>query len=214
MGKKRSVTPNGNAVRSARLRRAWTTDDLAGRSDCAVKTIENAERGKPIYANTLALIARALEVEYDSLIASPVEQKTSTSVEQKKDRKLSPMISTTRVSATIGILAKENQPIDTDWFLEQLKSHVSFQDVIDVLDNRYGQAPGIPEGGVWITLKMTVRDFYEVYDFVEAKSKSNELFLKVAFVCAESIPNPHIRDRSLWLSPLLYVEPPHSHLYD
>ena len=84
MGKKRSVTPNGDAVRSARLRKAWTTDDLAGRADCAVKTIENAERGKAIYANTLALIARALDVEYDSLIARPVEEKKQTEVEQTK----------------------------------------------------------------------------------------------------------------------------------
>ncbi len=210
MGKKRSVTPNGDAVRIARLRKAWTTDDLAGRADCAIKTIENAERGKAIYANTLASIASALAVDYESLIARPVAKP----VEQKKPTERDLIISTTRVTATIGILAREDQHIDSEWFLDQLKSQVAFQDAVDILGNRYQRTPGIPDGGVWITLNMTVRDFYQAYAFFVAKSKSNELFLKVACVCAEAIPDPRISNESQWNSPLFYVRPPHSHLYD
>lgn len=206
MTKKRSVTPNGDAVRAARLRKAWTTDELAGHTDCAIKTIENAERGKPIYANTLARIASALGVEYDSLIARPVQQ--------KKPTKLDTIISTTRIDATFGILAREDQPIDADWFLEQLKTHVAFQDPVDVVSNHYRQTPGIPEGGVLITLKMTVRDYRQVYACFAARDNPDEPFLKAVFLSADSIPNPHIRNEFLWLAPMVWYRPPHSHLYD
>ena len=213
MEKKRSVTPNGDAIRSARLRKAWTTDDLSGRVDCAVKTIENAERGKAIYANTLASIARALGVEYDSLVAMPVEQKKPMS-EQKKPTKLDLIISTTRVDACFGMLAREDQQIDTDWFLDQLKSHVAFKDAVDVISNGYQKNTAIPEGGIWITLKMTVRDFDQVYKCFCAKCTPDEPFLKVVFLAGESIPNPHIPNDFLWRTPLLRYSPPHSHLYD
>jgi transcriptional regulator with XRE-family HTH domain len=208
MAKKRSVTPNGDAVRAARLRKAWSTDDLAGHALCTTKTIENAERGKAIYANTLARIASALGVAYDSLIARPVEKKTPT--------KLDTIISTTRVDATFGIVAREDQPIDTDWFLGQLRSHVDFLDPVDVVSNRYQRTPGIPEGGVLITLKMTTRDYRQVWACFAAKSKSNpdELFLKVVFVGADFIPNPYIRNEYLWVPPVLWHKPPHTHLYD
>lgn len=208
MAKKRSVTPNGEAVRSARLRKAWSTSDLSRHTRCTVKTIENAERGKAIFANTLARIASALGVDYDSLIARPVQQ--------KKPTKLDIIISTTRIEATFGILAREDQPVDTDWFLEQLKTHVAFQDPVDVVSNRYQRTPGIPEGGVWITLKMTTRDYRQVWACFRAKSKSNpdELFLKVVFVNAEFIPNPYIPNKYLWVPPSVFYMPPHSHLYD
>jgi transcriptional regulator with XRE-family HTH domain len=206
MAKKRSVTPSGDAVRKARLRKAWSTDDLARHARCATKTIENAESGKAIFANTLARIASALGVDYDSLIARPVEQ--------KKPTKLDTIISTTRIDATFGILARKDQPIDTEWFLEQLKTHVTFQDPVDVVSNRYQKTPGIPEGGVWITLKMTTRDYRQVYAFFAARSKPDEPFLKVVFLGADFIPNPYIRNEFLWVPPVVLYKPPHSHLYD
>jgi transcriptional regulator with XRE-family HTH domain len=116
MAKKRSVTPNGDALRAARLQKAWTTDDLARHTDCSVKTVENAERGKAIYAITLARIASALGVDYDSLIARPVEQSTPT--------KLDTIISTTRIEATFGLLAREDQHVYIGWFLEHLRNHI------------------------------------------------------------------------------------------
>ena len=45
---------------AAVLSKAWTGDDLARNVECDVKTIQNAEKGKAIYANTLARIAVAL----------------------------------------------------------------------------------------------------------------------------------------------------------
>lgn len=212
MENKRSVTPNGDAVRGARLKKAWTTDDLSRHTDCAVKTIENAERGQAVYANTLARIASALGVEYDSLIARPVEQNKP--IDQKRPTKLDLIISTTRIEAYFGILAREGQDIDTDVFLKTLKSYVAFQDAVDVISHRYHKNPALPEGGLWITLKMTVRDFCQVYECFRAKCTPDEPFMKVVFLAAESIPNPHIRDDFLWLTPHLRCKPPHSHLYD
>jgi len=229
MEKKRSVTPNGDAVRSARLRKAWTSDDLAGHAECDVKTVQNAERGKAIYANTLARIASALEVDYDSLIGRPVERKTPADVEliiptmaelrtppfdYRKPGKLHPIISTTRVRTTFGILARENQRIDTKWFLDQLKSHVAFQDVVFVLYNDYARNRFIPEGGVWIGLKMSVGDYEQVYALLSAKRKVDEPFLKIVYAYAASIPNPYLDNDFLWLPPFLWDDPPHSHLYE
>ncbi len=210
MGKKRSVTPNGDAVRIARLRKAWTTDDLSRRTDCAIKTIENAERGKAIYANTLASIASALAVDYESLIARPVAKP----VEQKKPTKRDLMVATTPIEATFGILARKNQRIKTAWFLDQLRSRMAFQDAVEGVSNRYGQTPAIPDGGVWITLKMTVRDFDQVYAFFCAKNNPDEPFLKVLVLAAQTIPDTYIHNTNLWISPLIWYQPPHSHLYD
>jgi len=212
MKKKRSVTPHGDAIRSARLRKAWTTDALSERADCHIKTIENAERGKAIYANTLASIASALGVEYDSLIARQVEQKKP--VEPKKPTKRDLMVATTPIEATFGILARKNQRIKTAWFLDQLRSHMAFQDAVEGVSNRYGQTPAIPDGGVWITLKMTVRDFDQVYAFFCAKNNPDEPFLKVLVLGAQTIPDTYIHNTNLWISPLIWYQPPHSHLYE
>ncbi len=212
MAKKRSVTPNGDAIRIARLRKVWTTNLLAERADCHVKTIENAERGKPIYANTLALIASALGVDCASLIARPIEQKKP--VEPKKPTRRDLMVETSPVEATFGILATKNQRIKTDWFLDQLKSHLTFQDAVDAVSNRYGSTPAVPGGGVWITLKMTVRDFGQVYKLFSAKKNPDEPFLKVVVLAARTIPNTYIHNTDLWISPLLYYKAPHSHLYE
>lgn len=179
---------------------------MARHTDCAIKTIENAERGKPIYANTLARIASALEVDYDSLIARTAKE--------RKPTKLDSIISTTRIEANFGILTREDQSIDTDWFLEQLKSHVDFQDEVEGLSNSYGHSHGLPEGGVCITAKMTVRDYRQVYALFSARYNPDEPFLKVVFVTAEFIPNPYIRNDYLWVPPILIYKPPHTHLYD
>lgn len=212
MEKKRSVTPDGDKVRNLRLGKVWKTNDLARSAKCDVKTIENAERGKPIYAITLARIASALGVDYKSLIAKSVEQKRP--VEPKKPTKRDLMVATTPIEATFGILARKNQRIKTAWFLDQLRSHMAFQDAVEGISNRYGQTPAIPDGGVWITVKMTVRDFDQVYAFFCAKNNSDEPFLKVVVLGAQSIPDTFIHNTNLWISPLLYYSPPHSHLYD
>jgi hypothetical protein len=68
-------------------------------------------------------------VNYESLIANPVEQKKVSPVEQKKPSKLDLIISTTRVDVGFGILAREDQHIETDWFLEQLNGCDPFNPV-------------------------------------------------------------------------------------
>jgi len=218
MKKKRSVAPNGDAIRTARLRKAWTTEVLSGRADCAVKTVENAERGKAIYANTLASIASALGVDYDSLIARPVEQKKPTNeqkrptTEQQKPRTLESLIPTGRVESVFFILRREDRPIASDWFLDHLKSHAAIQDPIEVLENYYVTNPVLmPEGGVRIALLMTVRDFEEVFEHFTTKSDTD---LKVVYLTAADLPHPHKRDDYLWYAPSAQVKPPHSHLYD
>lgn len=215
MGKKRSVTPNGDAIRSARLRKAWTTDDLSGRADCAVKTIENAERGKAIYANTLAIIARALGVEYDSLIARPIEQEKpveSEKPEPKKPRTLESLIPTGRVESIFFILRRADRPIASDWFLDYLKRHATIQDSIQVRENYYVTNPVLmPEGGVRIALMMTVRDFEAVFEYFTTTPTTD---LKVVYLTAAHLPHPHKRDEYLWYAPSARIEPPHSDLYE
>lgn len=49
-------------------------DDLAREAEVDVKTVENAERGKPIYFRTLAAIAKALDVEWTSLVKVAKEE--------------------------------------------------------------------------------------------------------------------------------------------
>jgi len=206
MANKRSVTPNGDAIRSARLRKAWTTDDLSRHADCAVKTIENAERGKAIYANTLACIA--LGVDYDSLIAGLVEQKKPTD-EQKLTWTPDRVAATTRVEAVFLLLRRQDQPIDSDWFLDQLKRRVAFQDSIEVLDNRYDDScPLMPEGGVRIALAITARDYEKVFEYLTTKPVTE---LKVVYLGAADVC---IRDQTLWYAQSAWCEPPHSHLYD
>jgi len=211
MEKKRSVTPNGDAIRSARLRKAWTTDDLSARADCAVKTIENAERGKAIYANTLAIIARALGVEYDTLITRLIEQKKPEK-EQRKPRTLESLIPTGQVESLFYILRRENRPIASDWFLNQLRTLVAIQDPIEVLSNTYESKDFfMPEGGVRISLLMTVRDFEEVFEHFTTASTPD---LKVVSISAAHLPHPHKLDEYLWYAPSARLKPPHTHLYD
>jgi transcriptional regulator with XRE-family HTH domain len=216
LAKKRSVTPNGDAIRIARLRQVWTTKRLSERARCSLKTIENAERGNAIYANTLARIASVLDVDPDSLIAKAVEEQkpvepTKPPTEQRKYPPLESWVATKRVEAVFLMARRKDQPIDSEWFIDQLKSHVALQDPIEVYNNMYFETPLMPEGGVRIALIMTVRDFMEVYEYLTSKPIPA---LKVVALTSASVFHPYKPDDYLWRSPMLWLKPPHSHLYD
>jgi transcriptional regulator with XRE-family HTH domain len=49
-------------IKSLRLKRGWTQEDLVANSGCAIITIQRAEAGKPLSAKTIASIAAAFNV--------------------------------------------------------------------------------------------------------------------------------------------------------
>lgn len=65
----RTVEPNGEAVRAARLRKGWRTQDLADKAECSKRTVESVEAGNAVYAFTLSQIAAALGEPTEKLVA-------------------------------------------------------------------------------------------------------------------------------------------------
>lgn len=69
MAEGRTVTPNSEVLRKLRLAQGWRVEDLAEEAHCSAKTIENMERGKPVYICTLQACADALKVNPEMLLA-------------------------------------------------------------------------------------------------------------------------------------------------
>jgi transcriptional regulator with XRE-family HTH domain len=144
VAKKRSVTPDGDAVRQARLARGWRPEHLARHADCSLRTVENAERSVAVYANTLASIALALGVGYKTLLAK------ADSVSQADD--------TLRTRASIIIAAKPDEPPPVEQVIAELTGRASLVDGIAVGTSRAGHFPAAPDGGLLINMTLTYRD--------------------------------------------------------
>jgi tetratricopeptide (TPR) repeat protein/transcriptional regulator with XRE-family HTH domain len=66
----RSVKPNGDLIRSLRVKKGYNQEDLAAKAGFTnVRTVQRAEKGDPLYFSSLELIATALEIEPELLIA-------------------------------------------------------------------------------------------------------------------------------------------------
>jgi transcriptional regulator with XRE-family HTH domain len=59
---------DGERLRTARVGRGFTQEQLAALADVDVKTVRKAEHGKRLDAGTLARLALALEVDVRSVI--------------------------------------------------------------------------------------------------------------------------------------------------
>ncbi|MBX6316150.1 MAG: helix-turn-helix transcriptional regulator [Isosphaeraceae bacterium] len=66
--KSRTVRPDAEAIKRLRLGKGWRVEDLARQAKCSVKTVENVERGSNVYLFTLGKFAKALGVDYRSLL--------------------------------------------------------------------------------------------------------------------------------------------------
>jgi transcriptional regulator with XRE-family HTH domain len=66
--KKRTVCPDGEAIKRLRLEKGWRVEDLATKAICSVKTVENVERGANVYVFTLAKLAKGLGVDFMTLV--------------------------------------------------------------------------------------------------------------------------------------------------
>lgn len=144
MAKKRSVIPNGDAVRHARLAKGWRPEDLAGEADCSLRTVENVERSTSVYANTLASIAVALGADFQSLLAKPQEASHKNDIVRSKAR--------------IIIGGQEGDTLDVRQLIASLVEDVPFVDEVVVGTTRFGHFPVAPDGGFIINLTMTCRD--------------------------------------------------------
>lgn len=164
MASKRSVTPNGEAVRNARLGKGWRVDDLARHSDCSVKTVENVERGENIYVNTLASIAQALDVDYKSLL-SKAETAPRTD-------------GTLRLKACIIVATTGSHRVTKKWVIDQLRTLVPLRDEVIVGTNQTSTFPVAPDGGLLINMTLSHRDA----SAISAKLQTGELAgLEVCF---------------------------------
>lgn len=157
MASKRSVTPDGDAVRNARLGKGWRVDDLARHSDCSIKTVENVERGQYVYVNTLASIALALKVDYKTLLA-----KTETPTRADD---------TSRTKARIIVATTGSHRVSKKWVLEQLRMLVPLTDEVVVGTSQAGTFVVAPDGGLLINMTLTHRDARSV----SAKLRTGEL---------------------------------------
>jgi transcriptional regulator with XRE-family HTH domain len=65
-----TIYVDGKKVRQLRSRKGWTQEDLARRTGCSKKTIENAEAGRPVLLYTVTCLAEALQLEHEELLLS------------------------------------------------------------------------------------------------------------------------------------------------
>lgn len=65
----RGVVSHGERIRNARIAHGLTQEQLAARADVDVKTIRKAEQGKRLDVDTLARLARALQIEVGEVVA-------------------------------------------------------------------------------------------------------------------------------------------------
>ena len=74
---KRSVQPDGDAIRRLREEHGWSRADLAEIADVGERVIDNAEVGKPIRLQALSSIASAFNVDNREILEMPAPRSTS-----------------------------------------------------------------------------------------------------------------------------------------
>jgi transcriptional regulator with XRE-family HTH domain len=157
MANKRSVRPDGEAVRRARLTKGWRVEDLASHSDCSIGTVENVERSEDVYVNTLASIALALKVGYATLLAKPETSPCA-------DGNL-------RTKAFIIISTNLDDPLPVRQVVDELTARVPLVDEVVVGTTQVGRFRFAPDGGLLINMTLTYRDAREL----SAKYHAGEL---------------------------------------
>lgn len=70
-----TICANGSRIVELRRKRGWSQQDLADAAGLQDKrTVSNAERGKPVYLQTIRTIATALEVAVAALLPDVPEE--------------------------------------------------------------------------------------------------------------------------------------------
>ncbi|HWL28812.1 MAG TPA: helix-turn-helix transcriptional regulator [Burkholderiaceae bacterium] len=182
MAKKRSVRPEGDAVRQARLAKGWRPEDLARHADCSLRTVENAERSVSVYTNTLASIALALGVNYKTLLA-----KTETASHAND------ML---RTKASIIIAANPDDPPAVEQVIAELIERGSLMDQVAIGTTQVGYFRTAPDGGLLINMTLTYRDARKLAAGIQAGE------LGALEVCSFSAP-----DCWIWMFAQPPVEP-------
>lgn len=67
----RGIQVNSEALRQLRKAKGMSQEGLAGVCGCSTRTVQNAERGKPMDAATLALFSEALAAPLEQLLPPP-----------------------------------------------------------------------------------------------------------------------------------------------
>ncbi|WP_437193971.1 helix-turn-helix domain-containing protein [Planctomicrobium sp. SH527] len=148
MANKRSVQPDGDAVRQARLAKGWRTEDLARHADCSLRTVENVERSADVYANTLASIALALDVAFKTLLAK------AETVSHANDM--------VRTKASIIISTHSDDLPTAEQLIAELTERVPLVDEVAIGTTQMGHFPTAPDGGLLVNLTVTYRDAREL----------------------------------------------------
>jgi transcriptional regulator with XRE-family HTH domain len=182
VAKKRSVKPDGDAVRQARLAKGWRPEDLARHADCSLRTVENAERSASVYANTLATIALALGVDFKTLLA-----KTGT-VSHTNDM--------LRTKASIIIAINPDDPPAEEQVIAELAERASLMDEVAVGTTQVDRFRTAPDGGLLINMTLTYRDARKLADTLRTGN------LGTLDVCSFSAP-----DCWIWMFSRPLVEP-------
>jgi transcriptional regulator with XRE-family HTH domain len=164
---KRTVCPDAEAIKRLRLGKGWRTEDLAKNARCSVKTVENVERGAKVYLFTLAKLAKALGVEFMTL------------VQGGKPRPASPPPASPRPASpptTSAIEVKIVLSIPFDQFDESEKL-VSFVGFLQQLLGRGGEivAADVESGSTVITLLMSVQDAIDLHS-AYSQGKMKDMF--------------------------------------
>lgn len=146
MANKRSVTPDGDAVRGIRLGKRMQIDELAKKAKCSERTIENVERGQAVYANTLLAIARALDVDYNALLAKPKPETKPREDDME------------RTKACIVVATQGSRHVLTRQVMEQLRMLVPLRDEVVLGTTESGEMVIAPDGGLSINMTLTKRD--------------------------------------------------------
>ena len=71
---KKKILPDGAKLKNLRLKCKMTQEQLAEASGLSKKSIQRAEKGEPVQIYTLEVIAKALNVKYDDLLANANDQ--------------------------------------------------------------------------------------------------------------------------------------------
>lgn len=175
----RTVRPDAEAIKRLRLEKGWRAEDLARKALCSQKTIENVERGANVYMFTLAKVAKALGVAYQTLLPVP----TPTSEPQPQQRRID-------VQITLSIPFQEfDESEQLVSFIELLKRLLPARDEIHV--------KAVTEGSVLITLELSAED---ATNLLLAYERGHLVDLKVADVKVlleplEGPPQQTVNDR-------------------
>lgn len=136
----RTVRPDAEAIKRLRLEKGWRAEDLARKALCSQKTIENAERGANLYLFTLAKVAKALGVAYQTLLPAPIPASNP----QPQQRRID-------VQITLSIpFAEFDESEQLVGFIELLKRLLPTRDEIHV--------KAVSDGSVVLTIELSAED--------------------------------------------------------